>query len=220
MIGIYKITSPSGKVYIGQSWNIIHRWADYGRLTAKYQRLLCFSFNKYGKKAHTFEVIHQLPVDVDQSVMNDYEQLYIDLYVSAGAVMLNLAKAGGNGKPSEETRLKLSRARLGKKPWNTGLRNHLSPEVVEIIRAKSTGVKQSPETIEKRMKHIRGRVNSNEHKFKVGAKKAKLTKAQAQELRTKYQTQRITMKQLSVEYNIAEMTVFRILHNKIEFYKP
>lgn len=25
MIGIYKITSPSGKIYIGQSWDIVFR---------------------------------------------------------------------------------------------------------------------------------------------------------------------------------------------------
>lgn len=29
MIGIYKITSPSGKVYIGQSVNIERRFLDY-----------------------------------------------------------------------------------------------------------------------------------------------------------------------------------------------
>ena len=29
MIGIYKIVSPSGKVYIGQSTNIERRWKEY-----------------------------------------------------------------------------------------------------------------------------------------------------------------------------------------------
>jgi predicted GIY-YIG superfamily endonuclease len=29
MIGIYKITSPSGKVYIGQSWDIYDRWKKH-----------------------------------------------------------------------------------------------------------------------------------------------------------------------------------------------
>ena len=29
MIGIYKITSPSGKVYIGQSIDIERRWKKY-----------------------------------------------------------------------------------------------------------------------------------------------------------------------------------------------
>lgn len=31
--GIYKITSPSGKVYIGQSNNIIKRWITYKSIT-------------------------------------------------------------------------------------------------------------------------------------------------------------------------------------------
>ena len=29
MVGIYKITSPSGKIYIGQSNNLIQRQKDY-----------------------------------------------------------------------------------------------------------------------------------------------------------------------------------------------
>ena len=28
-IGIYKLTSPSGSIYIGQSWNIEHRMMNY-----------------------------------------------------------------------------------------------------------------------------------------------------------------------------------------------
>lgn len=31
-IGIYKITSPSNKIYIGQSTNITRRWDEYRKL--------------------------------------------------------------------------------------------------------------------------------------------------------------------------------------------
>ena len=40
MIGIYKIESPSGKIYIGQSWDIDHRISDYKREYCPYQPLL------------------------------------------------------------------------------------------------------------------------------------------------------------------------------------
>lgn len=54
IIGIYKITSPSGKIYIGQSVDIHRRWLDYKR--AKYNRsykLYC-SFKKHGVLNHIF----------------------------------------------------------------------------------------------------------------------------------------------------------------------
>lgn len=218
MIGIYKITSPSGRVYIGQSWDILHRWVDYGRLTARYQRLLCFSFNKYGKKSHKFEVVHELPPDVSQEVMNNYEDVYISAHREAGVSLLNLRGAGANGKPADETRKKQSEARRGKKPWNYGLRNHLKPEVVETIRKKATGVKQSKETIEKRMLQIRGRKNSDKHKYAVGAKKAKLTKEQAVEVKGKYKPRVYTLEMLAKEYGVQWRMIWRIIHNKTHFY--
>ena len=47
-IGIYKITSPSGKVYIGQSWDIKKRFSKYRSLQSVYkQRVLFNSFKKH-----------------------------------------------------------------------------------------------------------------------------------------------------------------------------
>lgn len=120
-IGIYKITSPSGKVYIGQSWHIIHRWADYGKKTTKSQRHLHFSFNKYGKKAHDFQILHELPPDVEQEVLDRYEQLYMDLYRDAGFVLMNCKEAGAKGKLSEETKRRVSESLKGRAVWNKGL---------------------------------------------------------------------------------------------------
>ena len=60
MIGIYKITSPSGKVYIGQSRNIKNRKWRYKRLDCKSQVKLYSSFKKYGFDKHKFEIIQIL----------------------------------------------------------------------------------------------------------------------------------------------------------------
>lgn len=49
MIGIYKITSPSGKIYIGQSVNIERRFLDYKKSLKKSQIKLYNSIKKYGK---------------------------------------------------------------------------------------------------------------------------------------------------------------------------
>jgi len=53
MIGIYKITSPSNKVYIGQAINIKKRWKQYinPNLSSVGPKLLN-SLKKHGYEAH------------------------------------------------------------------------------------------------------------------------------------------------------------------------
>ena len=89
MIGIYKITSPSNKIYIGQSLNIEKRFYDYKKLfNCKGQHYLYRSFLKYGIENHTFEVIHELPLDVEQKILDKYEVLYWQQYKDLGFEML------------------------------------------------------------------------------------------------------------------------------------
>lgn len=111
MVGIYKITSPSGKIYIGQSWNIVKRKKDHRN--SKRGTHLANSIKKYGFDSHGFEVVHELPEDVDQSVLDVYEQLYIDSYRDSGFTLLNLKEGGSNGKMSDELRRKMSIAKQG-----------------------------------------------------------------------------------------------------------
>jgi len=61
--GIYKITSPSGKIYIGESLHIERRWEDYKYSKAKGQPRLRNSFSKYGVNNHTFEIIEKCEFD-------------------------------------------------------------------------------------------------------------------------------------------------------------
>ena len=62
MIGIYKITSPSGKVYIGQSRNIENRFLQYKNKHCRFQFRLYNSFNKYGVENHVFEIIEECEI--------------------------------------------------------------------------------------------------------------------------------------------------------------
>ena len=57
MIGIYKITSPNGRIYVGQSKNIEKRIKCYKSLNCKGQKLLYRSLLKYGVDKHKFEII-------------------------------------------------------------------------------------------------------------------------------------------------------------------
>lgn len=97
-VGIYKVTSPSGKVYIGQSWNINQRLNTYRRKNCAEQPALYRSILKYGPEMHIFDIVHELPVDVDQSVMDAYEILYWQTHLDCGVKMLNLKEPGLGGR--------------------------------------------------------------------------------------------------------------------------
>lgn len=67
--GVYKITSPSGKVYIGQSIDIKRRFIEYKRLySSKLQTRLYKSLLKHGVENHQFDIIEYcLEEDLDCS---------------------------------------------------------------------------------------------------------------------------------------------------------
>ena len=83
MIGIYKITSPDKKIYIGQSVNLKIRLKDYKANLAKDQKLLNYSFLKYGFKNHKFEIIHICNIE-ELSVLERYYQILFNCVGSNG----------------------------------------------------------------------------------------------------------------------------------------
>lgn len=104
-IGIYKITSPSGRIYIGQSVCIENRFRSYnGLYKVSEQRKLYNSFIKYGVKSHIFEILEIC----NKEELNIKEYNYIKQYdcIKKG---LNI-REGGNVTPhSEETKKILSK---------------------------------------------------------------------------------------------------------------
>ena len=85
MIGIYKITSPSGKIYIGQSGNITKRFYHYKSLNTKEQPRLNYSFLKYGVEKHIFEIIEETFFDL----LNERERYWQEYYNVIGKNGLN-----------------------------------------------------------------------------------------------------------------------------------
>jgi group I intron endonuclease len=106
--GIYKITSPSNRVYIGQSRNYNKRINGYKKYNCKGQPKLYNSLKKYGFKNHIVELVHELTLDIDQKDLNYWELFYYNKYKNEGFHLLNLRECGANGKFSEESRLKMS----------------------------------------------------------------------------------------------------------------
>jgi len=60
MIGVYKITAPDGKCYIGKSTNIKSRWTSYKNLRCKAQPRIYDSLCQHGVENHIFEVLEKL----------------------------------------------------------------------------------------------------------------------------------------------------------------
>ena len=55
---IYKLTSPSGKFYIGQTKNLAHRFSTYRNLHLTRQPNLCNSIKKYGWESFRVELLY------------------------------------------------------------------------------------------------------------------------------------------------------------------
>jgi len=135
MLGIYKITSPTNKIYIGQSSNIESRKYGYQLYGAINQPKLHKSLKKYGWENHVFEIVHVLPEDVDQNVINIYEVFYWQQYKDLGFIMLNIKEPGSNGKHSIKTKKKIGASLLGEK--NGNYKRHFSKEHRKKIGEKS-----------------------------------------------------------------------------------
>ena len=109
MIGIYKITNPNNKIYIGQSTNIKERFRKYSKLSNKRQIKLYNSFQKYGINNHQFEIIEEC----SEHILNEREVYWGNYYDVLSDNGLNLRLGNGRGSCSEETKNKISNSLKG-----------------------------------------------------------------------------------------------------------
>lgn len=112
MIGIYKISSPSQRVYIGQSIDIARRWEDYKKLQCKNQTHLYNSFLKHGVENHTFEIIEECNL-LDLNCRERYWQDHHN--VLNGGLNCILTSCGDKGRVvTQSMKDKMSEGRKGK----------------------------------------------------------------------------------------------------------
>lgn len=170
MIGIYKITSPTGKVYIGQSVDIEKRLRDYKNRKGPKQPRLNRSFLKYGYNSHKIEVLEECL----ESELNDRERYYQDLFDCIGENGLNCSltkSTNKSGKLSIEQRKKISES-CKNKPQE--VRDKLSLLFKGKKRPKEVGLKISAATT--------GRKLSKEHVMKISENSRNIS----EETRQKY----------------------------------
>lgn len=187
MIGIYKITNPKGRVYIGQSTDVERRlFVDYRYIYRfKSQVRLYNSLMKYGYSAHIFEVVEECKVEE----LNNRERYWQDFnnVVDSGLNCRLQAAEDKSGRMSEETREKMSLAKKGKKSTRVGYTHseETKKKISENVKGKAgirKGFKHSEEVKKKMSEKIvteetrrrmseaqKGKKLSEEHKEKIKA---------------------------------------------------
>lgn len=111
--GIYKITSPSGRIYIGQTTNFKRRFNSYKTLNSKTKRQIRLwrSFIKYGVENHNIVILEKC----DVYLLNIKERFWQDYYKVIYENGLNCVLQSTTEKRrilSEEVKQKISKTLL------------------------------------------------------------------------------------------------------------
>jgi group I intron endonuclease len=161
MIGIYKITNAiNSKVYIGQSWDIDRRWYEHKHYPKQDNQHLQRAMNKYGLINFKFEVVlHIKDGPFTQRYLNTYESKFIEMFKSTeSAFGYNKKSGGANGRPTAETRARLSAAQAGRQV-SVETRARLSASLLGHSVSNATRAKISQGNI--------GKVISDEHRSQI-----------------------------------------------------
>jgi len=167
MIGIYKITNPNKRIYIGQSTNIEGRWLKYKQLSCKDQPSLYSSLKKYGPENHIFEIIEECNVEQ----LDEREIYWGKQYDVLNNFNLNNRLGRGFGSfDSDETKRKKSESNKGISR-NKG--KILSEEHKYKIKLGKLGKKYSEERNQKISKANKGKLKPKSEKALFNLRKAK-----------------------------------------------
>jgi group I intron endonuclease len=147
MITIYKITNPSGKIYIGQTKNFKRRKHQYKTLCCKTQPKIYNSLKKYGFDKHLFEVIDT----IEKEKANEKEIYYILKFDSLNHG-LNSTPGGNSYEKSEETKLKISNKLKGRKFSKESLEKMRGPRKQYVFKNKDSKENRNSKTRSKNMK--------------------------------------------------------------------
>jgi group I intron endonuclease len=140
---IYKITSPTERVYIGKTTRLKDRISYYRNNNKGGQKILDSSIEKYGWDQHIFEVIDEAPVEQLSELEIKYIK-YFNTFHYDNPNGMNLTR-GGEGtlgrKHSEETISKMIVKRTGTK------RSEATKELMSSLKkGKAPSCASNPKT--------------------------------------------------------------------------
>lgn len=168
MAYVYKITSPSNKIYIGSTIDIVKRFRAYHNLSCKRQIKLYNSFVKHGVKNHCFQVL----LECDKIEMYEKENYFGVLFgvIYSGGLNLRIPEKDKRySGTSQETKDKIRKSKMGLKP-NAETRKKLSlwqkgRLLTEVQKTKIsialTGKKRSIETMQRMSESRKGVPRNN-----------------------------------------------------------
>lgn len=231
--GIYKITNPTGKIYVGSAVDIHKRWSYYNRLDCKKQHKLFNSFLKYGPENHIFEILEECTFENLYPLERSWGLFFNTLDKEKG---LNLALPGYKevkGLMSEETKLKISIANRGKvrtekqKQIMSEISKSMSQETKDKISKTQIGRKLSEETKKKISDSTVGKTFSQETRIKMSlASKGKPKSLEAKLKMSTFQKNKVLSEDTKLKMSIAkkghivsEETKLKISKTKKEKYE-
>lgn len=133
MVGIYKITNPKGKVYIGQSIDIKNRWNKGHKYNVGSGLKLKNSLNKYGFENHIFEIIEECNINQ----LSTKETYWINFYDTYKKGLNSTQKGGLQGYKDEEWRKKHSEGMKGRKGYWKGKQR---PKHSTFLKTQGSGL--------------------------------------------------------------------------------
>lgn len=225
MIGIYKITSPTNKIYIGQSLNIERRKNQYKRLDCKRQIPIFNSLKKYGWENHQFEIIKECLSEQLDKLEVYWKQYYIDQLGWDQLLFCGLNDKGG-GPKSEKTKEKLRKPKpLGfgenVSKIKTGHICYKNPQRGENISKASKGKLKPKGFGETLSKLLKGKPKSEETKKNMSKPRLKdiIRKGKniiQYDLQGNFIKEWSSIKEASEGLNIGEGNICLILKQKIK----
>jgi len=173
--GIYKITNPEGKIYIGLSKNILLRWSHYKNSSSMGSNsLLKNSLKKYGYNQHIFEIKERVEPQINltdqqnNKILRERERYWINFYQSNN-IGLNQNRGGcGTSKHTTESKQKISESLKGKpKPIDFGEKRKKWQNSKKWKEKISVSKKGKPSPLKGKDRSYKGRISPNKGKGKT-----------------------------------------------------
>lgn len=220
---IYKITSPTGRVYIGKTARLKNRITYYRNNNKGGQKMIDSSIKKYGWDKHIFEVIDEAPIDqldeLEIKYIKEYNTFHYDnpngMNLTRGGegtlgrkhtkktIELMVAKKIGH-KHSEATKKLMSEIKKGKAPICASY-----PKTEYFLqKAKETNLGRIPSDIEiskrkeTRLKHL---INQHEAILQIDPNTGNIIKEW-----------QMLPKDIAVCFNVCDTNIVRCLKGKRE----
>jgi hypothetical protein len=112
---IYKIISPSGKLYIGQTIKSMdQRWKEHIEDATNPKKDHCKALNAAIRKYNIGDFRIELIIECCNSTLDKYEETYINEFQSTVPNGYNIKLGGSSGMHSDETKLKISNSLKGR----------------------------------------------------------------------------------------------------------